>query len=361
MNHLTVNLCPSEGASAHEAANAPKRIIIASRQSRLALWQSNTVRDRLLALYPHTQVEILGLSTRGDEILDRPLAKVGGKGLFTKELEVALLDGRADLAVHSLKDVPMALPDKLKLAAILPRENAADAFISNRYAHPDQLPPGAIVGTSSLRRAALLSANYPHCVIKNLRGNVDTRLRKLDEGMYDAIILAAVGLERLGLQNRIQSVFSPEAWLPSPGQGALAIEVSAHVNSAYVTALHDPNTAYCIAAERAFSCALGGSCRTPLGAYAVLKDNRLTLQGFVATPNHINNADSAHCAHFFSGTLSEDFTGEVSIEQAQSLGQNLALQLLEDGRAAGIDIRKECAAANEIGDGDKAVSRQCPH
>ncbi|HWJ96117.1 MAG TPA: hydroxymethylbilane synthase, partial [Telluria sp.] len=203
----------------------PSKLIIASRESRLAMWQAEHVRDRLAALYPQCSIEILGMTTRGDQILDRTLSKVGGKGLFVKELEVAMDEGRAHLAVHSLKDVPMELPEGFELAAVLEREDPRDAFVSNDYAGLDELPEGAIVGTSSLRRQALIAARYPHLVIKPLRGNLDTRLGKLDRGDYAAIILAAAGLKRLGMPQRIRSFLEPERSLPAAGQGAMAIEI----------------------------------------------------------------------------------------------------------------------------------------
>jgi hydroxymethylbilane synthase len=203
------------------------RIVIASRESRLAMWQAVHVQGRLAALNPDSEVVILGMTTKGDQILDRPLSQIGGKGLFIKELEVAMDEGRAHLAVHSMKDVPMVMPEGFVLAAISARENPRDAFVSNRYAGLDDLPAGAVVGTSSLRREAILRANYPQLVIKSLRGNLDTRLKKLDAGEYDAIILAAAGLIRLGLENRIKSVLTAEQSLPAPGQGALGIELLA--------------------------------------------------------------------------------------------------------------------------------------
>lgn len=249
--------CLSEGRT----MSAPQRIVIASRESRLAMWQAEHVRDRLAELNPGSQVAILGMTTQGDQILDRPLSQIGGKGLFIKELEVAMQEGRADLAVHSMKDVPMVMPEGFILAAISARENPRDAFVSNRYACLDDLPAGAVVGTSSLRREAILRAKYPQLEIRSLRGNLDTRLRKLDEGQYDAIILAAAGLIRLGLKERIKSVLTPEQSLPAPGQGALGIElVSGRADMAtVVAALNDPETAHCVRAERAFSRALGGS------------------------------------------------------------------------------------------------------
>ena len=261
------------------------KIIIASRESRLAMWQAVHVQGRLAALNPDSQVDILGMTTRGDQILDRPLAEIGGKGLFIKELEVAMQEGRAHLAVHSMKDVPMVMPDGFVLAAISARENPCDAFISNTYSGLDELPPGAVVGTSSLRREAVLRARYPQLVIKALRGNLDTRLKKLDAGEYDAIILAAAGLIRLGLKDRIKAMLTPEQSLPAPGQGALGIEVLAGdaTMAAVVAPLNDAMTAHCVKAERALSRALGGSCQVPLGGYAVIDNGPLWLRGFVAS------------------------------------------------------------------------------
>lgn len=261
------------------------KIIIASRESRLAMWQAVHVQGRLAALNPDSQVDILGMTTRGDQILDRPLAEIGGKGLFIKELEVAMQEGRAHLAVHSMKDVPMVMPDGFVLVAISARENPCDAFISNRYSGLDELPPGAVVGTSSLRREAVLRARYPQLVIKALRGNLDTRLKKLDAGEYDAIILAAAGLIRLGLKDRIKAMLTPEQSLPAPGQGALGIEVLAGdaTMAAVVAPLNDAMTAHCVKAERALSRALGGSCQVPLGGYAVIDNGQLWLRGFVAS------------------------------------------------------------------------------
>lgn len=275
----------------HRSTRAvPERLVIASRESRLAMWQAEHVRARLLALYPGATVEILGLSTRGDRILDRPLAQIGGKGLFIKELEMAMQDGRADLAVHSLKDVPMDMPPGFTLAAISARENPCDAFVSRHYARLDDLPAGAVLGTSSLRRAALMRARYPHLCVEPLRGNLDTRLRKLDEGYYDAIILAAAGLIRLGLAARIRAVLPPEISLPAPGQGALGIEIAAGQDDLlqWLAPLNDLATAQCVTAERAFSRVLGGSCQVPLGGYAVIESDDapvMWLRGFVALPD----------------------------------------------------------------------------
>ena len=266
---------------------APERIIIATRESRLALWQAEHVRDLLQRLYPSCRVELLGMTTRGDQILDRPLAKIGGKGLFVKELEAALLDGAADIAVHSMKDVPMTLEPEFSLVAIGPREVPMDAFISSKYASLDDMPPGAVVGTSSLRRESQLHARYPYLAVSPLRGNLDTRLRKLDEGQFDAIILAAAGLKRLGLGDRIRATIPVEDSLPAVGQGALGIEALASRAdvAAWMAPLNDLATATCVRAERAVSRALAGSCEVPLGAYAVLSGEELHLRGFVARPD----------------------------------------------------------------------------
>ena len=308
--------------------SAPSRIVIASRESRLAMWQARHVQGRLQALYPDAVVDILGMTTRGDQILDRPLSQIGGKGLFIKELEVAMQEGRADLAVHSLKDVPMEMPEGFSLAAIAARENPCDALVSNRFATLDELPPGAVVGTSSLRREAILRAKYPQLKVEPLRGNLDTRLRKLDEGQYDAIILAAAGLIRLGLKERIRAVLTPEQSLPAPGQGALGIEIlAARADVAqWIAALHDTATAYCVRAERAFSRALGGSCQVPLGGYALLDAGKLWLRGFVA---------SADGQQMICGEL----TGEQ--ENAEDIGWQLADQL----RARGADALLACLSS----------------
>lgn len=265
----------------------PSRLIIATRESRLALWQAEHVRTLLQQLYPSCQVDLLGMTTRGDQILDRPLAKVGGKGLFVKELETALLEGVADIAVHSMKDVPMQMEAAFTLVAIGPREVSEDAFISNKYASLDELPPGAVVGTSSLRRESQLHARFPYLAVSPLRGNLDTRLRKLDEGQFDAIILAAAGLKRLGLGARIRAVLTAEESLPAPGQGALGIEalMNRPEIAAWMAPLHDARTAACVLAERAMARALGGSCDVPLGAYAKMRDDVIWLRGFVATPD----------------------------------------------------------------------------
>ncbi len=269
------------------AIRAPERIVIASRQSRLALWQSEHVRDRLKKLYPQCDVAILSMSTRGDEILDRSLSKVGGKGLFVKELELALEDGRADIAVHSAKDVPMDLPEGFALAAIAEREDPRDCFVSNGYAKPGELPAGAILGTSSLRREAQMRERFPHLVIVPLRGNVDTRLAKIDRGEVQAAVLAAAGLTRLGLAGRISAIMEAEESLPAAGQGALAIECRADRPDVlqWIEPLNHPETAACVRAERAVSRALGGSCQLPLAAFAECADGQLRLRGLVAAPD----------------------------------------------------------------------------
>ncbi len=265
----------------------PQRIVIATRESRLALWQAEHVKARLESLYPGCRVELLGMTTRGDQILDRPLAKVGGKGLFVKELETALLDGRADIAVHSMKDVPMVLGDEFALPCISEREVPRDAFVSNRYESLADMPPGAVVGTSSLRRESQLHARYPYLGVTSLRGNLDTRLRKLDEGQYDAIILAAAGLKRLGLADRIRCEISAEDSLPAAGQGALGIECLAGRPdvAAWLAPLNHADTSACVRAERAVARALAGSCEVPLGAYAEIRDGQVWLRGFVALPD----------------------------------------------------------------------------
>ena len=256
----------------------PTPVLIATRESRLALWQAEHVRELLRAHFG-LQVELLGMTTRGDQILDRALAKVGGKGLFVKELETALEDGRAHLAVHSLKDVPMELPAGFVLGAVLQREDARDAFVSPRHARLEDLPLRACVGTSSLRRAAQLLGLRPDLRIEALRGNLDTRLRKLDEGQYDAIVLAAAGLKRLGLGERIAALFDPAQMTPAAGQGALAIELredAVELRRTVGALLHRP-TWLAVHAERAVSRALGGSCSMPLAAHAVWEGDVLRV------------------------------------------------------------------------------------
>lgn len=259
-------------------------LTIATRESRLALWQAEHVKALLVA-QGHT-VTLLGMTTQGDQILDRSLSKVGGKGLFVKELEVALEEGRANLAVHSLKDVPMELPEGFDLACVMTREDPRDAWVSSNYAHLNDLPPGAVVGTSSLRRTVLLRALRPDLKIEPLRGNLDTRLRKLDEGQYDGIVLAAAGLKRLGLTARIRHIFETTEMLPAAGQGALGIEIRRHRSDVAqaLAPLADAATWLCVTAERAVSRAMGGSCSMPLAAHATLVDGVLDLQAAWGDP-----------------------------------------------------------------------------
>ncbi|OYT99842.1 MAG: hydroxymethylbilane synthase [Burkholderiales bacterium PBB1] len=300
-------------------------IIIATRESRLALWQAEYVRDLLKSCFG-LSVELLGMTTRGDEILDRTLSKVGGKGLFVKELETALEEGRAQLAVHSLKDVPMDLPDGFELAAVLEREDPRDAFVSNTHMSLADLPQGAKVGTSSLRRVVQLRALRPDLLVEPLRGNLDTRLRKLDEGQYDAIVLAAAGLKRLGMASRIRSEFATDQMLPCAGQGALGLEVRSDataLRAKLATLVHMP-TALAVQAERAVSRALGGSCSMPLAAHAVWLDGALSLRAAVGHPE-----DAA------APLLRASVNAVVQTEaQARSLGEQAAAALRDAGAAA---------------------------
>ena len=303
------------------AASAPETLVIATRASRLALWQAHHVQARLQALYPGCRVELLEMTTRGDQILDRTLSKVGGKGLFVKELETALLDGRADLAVHSLKDVPVDLTLPFALSTVLERADPCDALVSNTAASLDELPPGAVIGTSSLRREAQLRARYPHLQVKPLRGNLDTRLSKLDRGDYAAIVLAAAGLRRLGLADRIRALLPPELSLPAAGQGALGIEILAERTELrdWLAPLACARTTACARAERAVSRALGGSCQVPLAAYATERDGQLDLHSLVAEPDG-------------SRILRAHATGPVA--DAETLGATVARDLLDQGADA---------------------------
>ena len=298
--------------------NTPKKLVIASRESMLAMWQAEHIKGRLKALYPDCEVEILGMTTRGDQILDRTLSKIGGKGLFIKELEQALQDGRADLAVHSIKDVPMELPEGFALAAIGERASPFDAFVSNQYARLEEMPEGAIVGTSSLRREAQLRAKFPHLTIQPLRGNVQTRLSKLDNGDYDAVILAAAGLQRLGLDGRIREILSPADSLPAAGQGALGIEIAARRTDLadILRPLNHEETAACVTAERALARALGGSCQVPLAAYCVMEDGLLTLNGLVGHPD---------------GSVIIEASAQAPAAYADALGRAVAKRLADDG------------------------------
>ena len=264
---------------------SPKKLVIASRESALAMWQALHIQARLQALYPNCDVQILGMTTTGDQILDSPLSLIGGKGLFVKELETALENGSADLAVHSMKDVPMNLPAGFAMAATGEREDARDAFVSSTFDSLENLPHGSIVGTSSLRRQSQLQARLPHLKIESLRGNVQTRLRKLDEGQYAAIILAAAGLIRLGLGGRIRAFISPIDSIPAVGQGALGIEIRASRTDLFeiLAPLNHIDTQLCVEAERGFSRALAGSCTVPLGAYALRDNDMINMTGFVAS------------------------------------------------------------------------------
>jgi hydroxymethylbilane synthase len=267
------------------ASPLPAKLVIATRQSALAMWQAEHVRDRLRALQPSCTVELLGLTTQGDRVLDVPLADIGGKGLFIKELEQAMLDGRADLAVHSLKDVPMVVPEGFTLAAIMARDDPRDSFVSNVHKTLASLPPGSVVGTSSLRREAQLRERFPSLVIEPLRGNVNTRLRKLDEGKYAAIILAAAGLRRLGFAGRIRELLDPVDSLPAVGQGALAIECRSNRTDVIgaLDALADRPTTLAVTAERAFGMKLAGDCHAPLAAFATARGDELWLRGLIAS------------------------------------------------------------------------------
>lgn len=264
-----------------------KVLKIASRESALALWQSEFIKAQLESLYPGLEVTINGMTTKGDKILDVPLAKIGGKGLFVKELETSMLEGESDIAVHSMKDVPMEFPDNLELGVICERENPFDAFVSNRYDNLNDLPQGAIVGTSSLRRHSQLASIRPDLDIRPLRGNVNTRLKKLDAGEYDAIILAASGLRRLEFHDRIKSVLDPAQSLPAVGQGALGIECRSDDKEikALLEPLSHPQTEACVRAERAMNKRLNGGCQVPIAGFATLDGEELSLTGLVATEN----------------------------------------------------------------------------
>ncbi len=296
----------------------PKKLVIASRESLLAMWQAKHIQARLRALYPDCDVQILGMTTTGDQILDKPLANIGGKGLFIKELENALLDGRADIAVHSMKDVPMNMPEGFALVATCDRENPLDAFVSNDYDSLAALPNGSVVGTSSLRRQSQIQARFPHLKIESLRGNVQTRLRKLDEGQYAAIILAAAGLIRLELGERIRGYIAVEDSIPAVGQGALGIEIKADRTDLIdiLAPLNHQGTAQCVEAERGFSRALAGSCTVPLGAHATKQGSTITLIGFVASVDG-------------KKMLRESISGDA--EDAEAIGKALAAKLIKLG------------------------------
>ncbi len=294
---------------------------IATRNSPLALWQAEHVRERLLACHRSLSVELVKMTTRGDQLLDSPLAKIGGKGLFVKELETAILDGNAEIAVHSIKDVPAVLPEGLQVVHILERENPHDAFVSNEYESPEELPDGARVGTCSLRRQAQLLARFPHLQVHNLRGNVNTRLAKLDAGEYDAIILAAAGLIRLEMGDRIASQLTTEQSLPAAGQGIVGIEtrIDDAATSALIEKLHHAPTSSRVMAERALNARLDGGCQVPIGAFSEFQGDQLWLRGLVATPDgrQIITAD-----------------GKAHYRDAVKLGVDVAEMLLDRGADA---------------------------
>jgi hydroxymethylbilane synthase len=303
------------------AAAGIRTLTIATRESQLALWQARHIQARLQALYPGLEVRLLGMTTTGDQILDSPLAKIGGKGLFVKELEVAMEEGRADIAVHSMKDVPMNLPAGFVLAVTGEREDPRDAFVSNQYQGLQELPDGSVVGTSSLRRSSQLKARFPNLRIETLRGNVQTRLRKLDEGQYSAIILAAAGLKRLGLAERIAAILPPEDSLPAVGQGALGIECRAGRPELLklLAPLNHAETEACVAAERAMSRRLGGSCQVPIGGFAQMEAGRIRLRAFVS---------SLDGRRMLRGEASD------APAEAEAMGTRLAEELLAKGADA---------------------------
>lgn len=303
--------------------NAPARVVIATRESPLALWQAEHVRDILAGRLPDTRVELLGMTTRGDQILDRTLSKVGGKGLFVKELEVALLERRAQLAVHSLKDVPMELAPEFTLAAVMKREDPRDCVVSNRFASLEDLPAGARVGTSSLRRELMLRARFPSLLIEAVRGNVNTRLAKLDRGDFDALVMAAAGLKRLGLASRIRQIIPTAVSLPAPGQGALGIEVLSddRATAELLAPLDDAATRAATAAERGVSRGLGGSCQVPLAAYAEVDGDRLRLRALVG-----NAATGEYVETEASGAWAE--ADDLALRAVAHLKERGALRLL---------------------------------
>ena len=266
--------------------NDIKQCVIATRESPLALWQAKFVQQSLRERFPDLNVELLGMTTKGDQILNVTLSKIGGKGLFVKELEAAILAGRADLAVHSLKDVPMELPEPFELAAVMKREDPRDSFVSHRYNSLEEMPDGSKVGTASLRRELMIRARFPNLYVESIRGNVGTRLSKLDRGDYDALVMATAGLKRLGLLDRIRSIIPAEISLPAPGQGAIGIEIKKENRGLFelLQSLSDQDTRVCTSAERAVSRALGGSCQVPLAAYATIDGNKMRLRALVG--NH---------------------------------------------------------------------------
>ena len=307
-----------------ESTMEKQSIVIASRESALAMWQAKHVQSLLQRRYPTCDVSILSITTRGDKILDKKLSLVGGKGLFVKELEAAMQEGRADLAVHSLKDVPMQLPEGFSLACVTVREDSRDAFVSSRFASLEAMPEGSVVGTSSLRRVLMLKSRYPHLVVRSVRGNVGTRLSKLDAGQFDALIMAGAGLKRLGLSDRIRKWLPPEVSLPAPGQGALGIEIRSNDErlARLVAFLNDEKTRAACTAERAVSRALGGSCQVPLAAYAVDRDGNLWLRALVGDHRTGRVLFAQECA---------------SYAQAEELASRVVGQLLKQGAQKVLD------------------------
>ena len=297
---------------------AKQTLRIATRQSPLALWQAEHVASRLQQAFPELQTELVKMVTRGDKILDAPLAKVGGKGLFVKELEQGMLDGIADIAVHSMKDVPVEFPEGLHLAVILDREDPSDAFVSNHYARLEDLPANARIGTSSLRRQCQIKAKFPHAEILSLRGNVNTRLAKLDAGEYDAIILASAGLKRLGLQHRISQSLTSDQSLPAIGQGAIGIECRSNDQRVhdYLNVLHDETTSTRVSAERAMNLRLNGGCQVPIAGFAEIHEQRIYLRGLVGNPD---------------GSVIYRAEAWAELEQAEQLGISVAEDLLRQG------------------------------
>lgn len=291
---------------------------IATRSSPLAMWQAEEVSRQLTERYPELNVSLLQMKTRGDKLLDAPLAKVGGKGLFVKELEAGILEGRADIAVHSMKDVPVNFPQGLELGLIMEREDPRDAFVSNRYQSLDDMPEGGLVGTSSLRRQTQIRERYPHLEVDWLRGNVNTRLRKLDDGEFDAIILASAGLIRLGFEERIKASIEPEICLPAIGQGVLGIEIRS--NDSAVGKLLEPlghqATTILVTAERAFNKTLNGGCQVPIAGHAIFEQDQIYLRGLVGEPDG-------------SEILRADIRGTP--DQAEQLGVSLAETLIDRG------------------------------
>lgn len=294
------------------------KIRIATRKSPLALWQANFVKQNLLLAHKDLTVELIPMVTQGDIILDSPLSKIGGKGLFVKQLEQAILNNEADIAVHSIKDIPAQFPEGLMLAAICQRDEVRDAFVANKYASLNDLPKGTIVGTSSLRRQCQLRSHFPHLIIKDLRGNVGTRLNKLDDEQYDAIILASVGLKRLSLEHRITQYIDTDLMLPAVGQGAIGIESRTNDKQILdiISVLDDKESRACIQAERAMNNALQGGCQVPIAGYCRLNNDELMLQGLVGRVDG-------------SKIIKQQITGFIN--EAESLGEKLAKQLLNQG------------------------------